>query len=133
MLVDANLWVQAFDTASPFHERSSHWLTALLESGRRGALPAQSLAAFVRIVTHPKITTSPIDPVTAARAIRNWLDVPGVRVPTPGPAHGQLFCDLIERYHLTGNLVSGASLAALALEHGLPSTRPTPTSPGSPS
>lgn len=119
MLIDANLLVYSFDTASPFHERAKRWLTDLLESGRRVALPTQSLAAFARVTTHPKITTSPIDPATAAVVIRDWLAVPTVWIPAPGPTHGQLFCDLVERYRLTGNLVSDASLATLALEHGL--------------
>jgi len=42
-----------------------------------------------------------------------------VWVPAPGAAHAALFCELVERYRPTGNLVSDTSLAALALEHGL--------------
>ena len=119
MLVDANLLIYAFDAGSPFHDRARRWLTDVLESGRRVGIPTQSITAFVRIVTHPKISSAPAEPHTAARVVRRWLDVPSVWVPAPGPAHAKLFCDLVERYRPTGNLVSDASLAALALEHGL--------------
>lgn len=119
MLLDANILIYAFDETSPFHRSAKTWLTARLESGRRIGIPIQSLTAFARIVTHPKISSTPADPVVAARVIRRWLDVPTVWIPAPGPAHGEFFCALLERYRPTGNLVSDASLAALALEHGL--------------
>lgn len=119
MLLDANLLIYAVDTDSPFHPTTKRWLTGVLESGRRVGMPMQSLTAFVRVVTHPRITR-PAPPSEATEAVRDWLAVPGVWIPAPGPAHGGLFCDLVERHQLTGNLVSDASLAALALEHGLP-------------
>ena len=120
MLLDANILIYAAHGSSPFHTAAKQWLTDLLESGRRVAMPVQSLTAFIRVVTHPRGPASPASPADAAELVRDWLAVPTVWIPGPGPAHGKLFCDLVERYHLTGNLVSDASLAALALEHGLP-------------
>ena len=120
MLVDATILIYAFDADSPFHESARRWLTDMLDSGRRIGMPTQSLTAFIRIVTHPKVARHPTEPSTAVEVVRDWLGSPSVWRPAPGPAHGQLFCGLVERYHLTGNLVSDASLAALALEHGLP-------------
>jgi uncharacterized protein len=120
MLIDANILVFAFNRASPFHQPATRWLTDILESGRRVAMPTQSLTAFVRLVTNARVVPRPAAPALAAQIVRDWLAVPTVWIPPPGPAHGKLFCSLVERYHLTGNLVSDASLAALALEHGLP-------------
>lgn len=119
MLVDANMLVYAFNEDSPFHQPAVRWLTDLLESGRRVGMPAQSLSAFVRIVTNARAVPHPAAPAEATEVVRDWLNMPTVWIPAPGPAHGELFCGLVERYHLTGNLVSDASLAALALEHGL--------------
>jgi len=120
MLLDANILIYAVHSGSPFHAAANRWLTDLLESGRRVALPAQSLTAFIRVVTNPRAVTCAASPTEAAGVVREWLAVPTVWIPAPGPAHGELFCGLVERYHLTGNMVSDASLAALALEHGLP-------------
>jgi predicted nucleic acid-binding protein len=40
-------------------------------------------------------------------------------IPEPGPLHGRLLAELINRYALRGNLISDAHLAVLAMEHGL--------------
>ncbi len=39
--------------------------------------------------------------------------------PTPGPGHAGIFGQLVTEHDLSGNLVSDAQLAALAIEHGL--------------
>jgi uncharacterized protein len=119
MLIDANLLIYAYNKDSPFHRPAIRWLTDILESGRRVGIPTQSLTAFVRIVTNPRAVARPAAPAEAGAAVRDWLSMPTVWIPPPGPAHGALFCDLVKRYQLTGNMVSDASLAALALEHGL--------------
>ena len=48
-----------------------------------------------------------------------WLAVPTVWVPAPTEAHADVLGALIRKYHLTGNLVPDAHLAAIAIEHGL--------------
>ncbi|MPZ67175.1 MAG: PIN domain-containing protein [Pseudonocardiaceae bacterium] len=119
MLVDANLLLYATDSSSPFHSRASTWLEDSLNGPQRVALPWQSLAAFVRISTHPRAWDQPLDPDTAAGMVRDWLAAGTAWTPDPGPGYPEILLGLIGKYQLRGNLVSDAQLAALAIEHGL--------------
>lgn len=119
MLVDANLLIFAFDGTSPFHRRSSAWLAEQLNGSTRVGLPWQSLLAFVRIATNPRASTTPITPDAAWDQVEQWLTADVGWVPTPTDRHGEVLGTLIRRYQLTGNLISDAELAALAIEHGL--------------
>lgn len=119
MLVDANLLLYAADSASPFHERASAWLTEKLNGPRRVGLPWQSLVAFMRISTHPRASTHPLEPEQAARFVDDWLEPEVAWIPHPGPGHASVLSGLLTRYHLTGSVISDAHLAALAIEHGL--------------
>ena len=119
MLVDANLLLYAVDERSPLHERAAGWLTDVLNGPRRIGIPWMSLIAFLRISTHARATESPLPPSQATAFVRDWLAADVVWTPGPGPRHAQLVLDLIETAHLTGNLISDAHLAAIAIEHGL--------------
>jgi len=119
MLVDANLLLYAADERSPRNRAASEWITEQLNGPRRVGLPWQSLAAFLRISTHPRALAGPLAPADAWRQVEEWLAAPAAWVPEPGPGHAQLLGDLIVRHEVAGNLVPDAQLAALALEHGL--------------
>ena len=120
MLLDANLLLYAVDRSSRFHETAVDWLTEQLNGPVRVGIPWQSLVAFLRISTHPRAAESPLTPDDALGYVEDWLTADSVWTPVPGPRHGELLADLVQRYQLRGNLISDAHLAALALEHGLP-------------
>lgn len=119
MLVDANLLLYAVDSVSPFHDKATRWLEESLNGPRRVALPWQSLAAFVRISTHPRAWEQPLATDTAVGLVRDWLAAPAAWVPEPGPGYAEILLGLLTAHQITGNLVSDAQLAALAVEHGL--------------
>ena len=119
MLVDANLLLFAVDAGSPWHRRAADWLTAQLNGDQRVGIPWESLGAFVRIATHPRASDRPLQPDEAWTFVEEWLAVPTVWVPQPTEAHADVLGSLVRRYHLTGNLVPDAHLAAIAIEHGL--------------
>lgn len=119
MLIDANLLLYAVDSASPHHERAKAWLTEAFNGDRRVALPWQSIGAFVRIVTHPRVSSHPLTGTQAWSFVRDWLAVPVTWVPPATEQTARLLGELIERHHLTGNAIPDAQLAALALENGL--------------
>jgi toxin-antitoxin system PIN domain toxin len=119
MLLDANLLLYAVNTRARQHEAALSWLTDRLNGSRRIGLPWQSLAAFLRIATHPRAFARPLAPATAWQRVEDWLAAPAAWIPTPGSSHAQLLGDLIVRYEVTGNLVPDARLAALAVEHGV--------------
>lgn len=119
MIVDANILLYATDSTSPHHGRSAAWLTEALNGDVRVGLPWQSVAAFLRISTHPRITADPLTSAAAQQHVDRWLEASASWVP---PATGRtmaLYRDLALRHHITGNLVPDAHLAALALEYGV--------------
>lgn len=119
MLVDANILLYAVDEASPVHDRARSWLEEALNGVQRVALPWLSLAAFLRIVTHPRALAEPLTPAEAWEHIDAWLAVPVAWTPEPGRAHGSILRRLTIEHDLRANLVSDAVLAALCIEHGL--------------
>jgi uncharacterized protein len=119
VLIDANLLIYSADTASKFHGPAREWLLAQLNGTHRIGLPWQSLAAFLRVATHPRIFANPLSPDIAWRQVEIWLSAPAAWIPSPGSAHADLLGSLFARHEIAGNLVPDATLAALALEHGL--------------
>ncbi len=119
MLLDANLLLYAVHRGAEQHEAAAAWLTEQLNGARRVALPWQSLAAFVRIATHPRAYDRPLDGPTAWELVSAWLDAPVAWIPQPGPKHSRLLGELISTYDVRGNLIPDAMHAALAIEHGL--------------
>ncbi len=119
MLLDANLLLYAVHQRAALHEAAAAWLTEQLSGSRRVGLPWQSLAAFLRISTHPRAFERPLDAATAWERVADWLAAPVAWIPQPGPEHAKLLGELVRQHDVRGNLVPDAQLAALALEHGM--------------
>jgi uncharacterized protein len=119
MLVDANILLYAVDEDSPFHVPAREWLEAALNGSRRVGIAWASLAAFVRIATHPRALHEPLSPTEAWRFVDDWLDAPTVWTPAPGRGHREILGRLVRDLDLRANLVSDAVLGALCIEHGL--------------
>lgn len=119
MLVDANLLLFARSTTSPFHEVARAWLEAQLDGPTRVGLPWQSLVAFVRVATNPRVYESPLTPDQAWAQVEDWLAAGPVWVPLPTERHSEVLGGLVRRHQLRANLLTDAHLAALAIEHGV--------------
>lgn len=119
MLLDANLLLYAVDSSSPQHTQASAWLSGALNGDRRVGLPWQTIGAFVRLSTHPRAARSPLSSSEAWRFVEDWLASDPVWVPPATERTASVLAGLVKRYHVTGNLVTDAQLAALAIEHGL--------------
>ncbi|HEY3485053.1 MAG TPA: TA system VapC family ribonuclease toxin, partial [Ilumatobacteraceae bacterium] len=109
----------AVDVRSPRHDDAARWLEATLNGDRRIALPWQTIGAFVRIATHPRVSERPLTGAAAFEFVDEWLACDPVWIPPTSERTARLLADLILRYDVTGNLVTDAQLAAIALEHGL--------------
>ena len=120
MLLDANVLLYAVDIESPHHEKAAGWLDDAFAGARRLALPWQTIGAFLRIATHPRLFVQPLTPVQAWRDLEQWLDAPQVWIPEAGERTARILGDLVVRLGVTGNLLTDAQLAALAIEHGIP-------------
>jgi toxin-antitoxin system PIN domain toxin len=120
MLLDANLLLYAVHSGSSQHEQAAAWLTEQLNGPRRVGFPWQSIAAFLRISTHPRAFQRPLLASVAWERVTDWLAAPASWIPEPGHQYAQILGDLIRSYELRGNLIPDAALAALAIEHGVP-------------
>ena len=64
-------------------------------TGARVGLPWESLTAFQRIVTNPRISPRPLTATQAWSQVEEWLALPTVWTPVPGPDHGEILGRLI--------------------------------------
>jgi uncharacterized protein len=119
MLVDANLLLYAVDRSSALHRPASAWLADVLNGRRRVGLAWQSIGAFLRIITHPRVTTNPLTGAEAWTFVTDWLDADPTWIPPATERTAAVYGELAGSQQITGNLVPDAMLAALALEHGL--------------
>ena len=119
MILDANVLLYAVDSGSPHHPRAAAWLTGALTGDSRVGIPWQTIGAFLRIGTHPRVLAAPMTADEAQRYVDTWLDLDTVWVPPATEHTARVYADLARRHHVTGNLVPDAQLAALAIEHGV--------------
>lgn len=119
MIVDANLLLYAVDENCAQNAAAAAWLQQTLDGDRRVGLPWQTIGAFLRIVTHPRVTANPLTAGDAWRYVEDWLAVPVVWIPPATETTARVYARLGAQVEITGNLVPDAQLAALALEHGV--------------
>ncbi len=119
MLLDANLLLYAVHKGADQHEAAADWLTERLNGSRRVGLPWPSLAAVLRIATHPRAFQRPLSPATAWARVADWLAAPVAWIPQPGREYLRILGELITTHDVRGNLIPDAALAALAIEHGV--------------
>lgn len=119
MIVDANLLLYAVDESSPFHDRAAEWLEVTLNGDVAVGLPWQTIGAFLRISTHPRVSERPLDAAAAWGLVESWLAAPPTWIPAAGEATARVYGELNRQVRITGNLVTDGQLAALAIEHGV--------------
>ena len=118
ILVDANLLLYAYDSASPEHAKARRWLEHVLGQPEPALFPWQSIHAFVRIATNPRAWKTPLTVQEASAIVDEWMSLPNVLTPSPGDRHWAILRELLADSQCPGPLVSDAVLAALAIEHG---------------
>lgn len=119
ILVDANLLVYAHVRAFAQHERAREWLDERLNGAAPVGLPWQSLVAFLRLTTNPRVFAQPEPAGDAWRQVVAWLDSERAWIPQPSERHREILGELVAAPGIKANLVHDAHLAALAIEHGL--------------
>ena len=115
-LCDVNILIHAHRVDNPGHAFYREWLENLLVGPQTFLYCEWILAAFARIVTHPRIyrTPSPLEmALQFADEIRSRPN--GVAI-MPGSRHWTIFADLCRLPGIEGNLIPDAYLAALAIE-----------------
>lgn len=118
IVIDANLLLYAYDSRSTKHEKSRKWVEQVFSEGTPVGLPWQTIGAFIRIVTHPRIPGQRFTLDEVVQVIDRWVKQPNVRLLAPGDQHWSLLRKLLIEGQARGPLTSDAQLAALTMENG---------------
>jgi uncharacterized protein len=118
IVLDANLLLYAYDLQSEKHTKARAWVEGVFSDGTPIGLPWQTVAAFLRVVTNPKLPGNRFTAEEATQIVEQWLEQPNVRLLAPGDQHWPLLKQMLLEGQARGPLVSDAQLAALTIEHG---------------
>ena len=119
-LLDANILMYASFDVYPQHETTRLWLDERLnDAGVPLGIPWESLLAFVRLASNPRVRTPALRVSEAWAQVEFWLSAPCVWIPEPTKNHRNILESLLRIPDMTSKLVADAHLATLAIEHGL--------------
>ncbi len=118
IVLDANVLLYAYDSASAYHHKARAWIEETLSSGAPVGLPWQTAMAFFRIVTNPNLPGHRFTIEEAARVLDQWIDQPNVRLLAPGEGHWPILRQMLIDGQARGPLATDAALAALTIEFG---------------
>ena len=118
IVLDANLLLYAYDVSSSQHVPARSWIEEVFSGSALLGLPWQTIAAFLRITTNPRLPGQRFTLQEAVDIVDSWIAQPNVRLLAPGENHWPLFRQMMMAGQALGPLVSDAHLAALAIESG---------------
>ena len=119
-LLDANILMYASFDVYPQHETTRLWLDERLnDAGVPLGIPWESLLAFVRLASNPRVRTPALRVSEAWAQVEFWLSAPCVWIPVPTKNHRNILDTLLRIPDMSSKLVADAHLATLAIEHGL--------------
>jgi uncharacterized protein len=118
ILVDVNLLLYAHDAGSQDHHRALEWLEQILSRPSIVGFSWETILAFLRITTHPRILSEPYQLEEAVEIVTGWLARSNVAILSPTEQHWSVLSKLLPKTRVRGSLIMDAHLAALAIEHG---------------
>jgi len=118
IVLDANLLLYAFDNKALRHDAAQAWLEMALSGSEFIGLPWQTIYAFLRISTDPRISADQFPMERAISVVQQLLKHPTVRILTPGERHWSLLQRMLVEGQAKGPLATDAQLAALTIESG---------------
>lgn len=89
-ILDANILLYAYDSGSTLHAQARSWVESVFSSGDAIGLPWQTVSAFLRVVTHPRLGGDRFPMKEAVAIVDQWLAQPNVRLLAPGERHWSL-------------------------------------------
>src|SRR3990172_2276560 len=115
---DVNVLVYAHREDETTHAAYRRWLETLVNGSEPFAPSALVAVGFVRIVTNPRIFSTPTPLPTALAVIDELHAHPRCRFAVPRDDHWERCADLCRKTGATGKHVADAQHAALALAEG---------------
>lgn len=118
IVLDVNILLYAYDAFSPKHREASHCIEEVFSSPELVGIPWSTVAAFLRIVTNPRLFEKSRSVEEAIKAVETWLGRSNVRLLAPGDQHWTHLRRMLLDGQARGPLVSDAQLAAITIEYG---------------
>lgn len=118
IILDANILLYAYDTSSLLHVPARSWVESVFSSGDPVGLPWQTVAAFLRVVTNPRLRGDRFTVEEAAMIVDQWLAQPNIRLLAPGDRHWPILRSAMIDGQVRGPMITDAQLAALTIEYG---------------
>jgi hypothetical protein len=118
IVVDANLLIYSYDTASPDHRNARAWIERIFSEAELVGLPWQTVAAFLRVITNRRLAGFRITVEQAMQIVETWLEQPNVRLLAPGDDYWSVLKRMIVEGSASGSLISDAEMVALTIENG---------------
>ena len=118
IVLDANLLLYAYDSDSDKHAKARAWVEEAFSGASPVGLPWQTVSAFMRIVTNPRLTGKRFTPAEVVEIVDQWVNQPNVRLLGPGDNHWSFLRQMIVDGQVRGPLITDAQLAALTIEYG---------------
>jgi toxin-antitoxin system PIN domain toxin len=118
ILPDVNVLLAAYRSDAAAYTRARNWLDAVVRNRIRFALASSVLASVVRITSNRQIFDPPSSTEDAIGFCDDLISQPNAAVIQPGPEHWSIFSKLCIEAKATGNLITDAWIAALAIEWG---------------
>ena len=118
ILLDANLLLYVHNASSKENAAATAWLQTALSGPERLCLAWETILAFLRIATTPRVFSQPLELETATAVVGEWLNLENVEILCPTQRHWEIFGQLLPKTRIRGSLIMDAHLAALAIEHG---------------
>ena len=113
-----NVLVAAHRTDSPHHLLAKQWLEEAVAAAEPLGLTDAVASGYVRVVTHPRVFSTPTPLVQALDHVEAIRNAPGTLRVSPGRTHWATFRTLCTEADARGNLVPDAAHAATAIEAG---------------
>ena len=114
---DINVLVSAFREDAVHHGRCRSWLENSLSGRDRVGLSELVLSGVLRVLTHPRVFHPPTPSEAAISFVDALLAQPASLPLRPGDGHWRIFRGMCTTLRLTGNRLSDAFHAVLAIEH----------------
>ncbi|WP_035347258.1 TA system VapC family ribonuclease toxin [Edaphobacter aggregans] len=118
IVLDANILLYAYDAEAAQHRVARAYLERVFSAPDPIGLPVHSIAAFLRIMTHPGLRSGRFSLEEAIETVDEWLSLPQVRLLAPGERHWALLRRTLLEGRATGRLVTDAEIAAITMEYG---------------
>ncbi len=118
IIPDANILLYAYVPSFKEHKNAKKWLETLLSDNKEVVgLAWQTITAFLRIGTNPRIFQKPFQITEAEKRLNQLFAHPLVQTVVPTEKHWRIFSEILREEQITADLVMDAHLAALAIEH----------------